>query len=141
MREQINDDILTWHCYLRMRKCINILTCKSKCNHIFISQDFINFNCSIMKLLNLEALKFKNIHSLNMNQSKSTDYQWNLTDSTVKIFFPLIQLVIINWFNSEIYFLTGESVKRQNTDSISKNLTDSDLESKYLFASLLKQIY
>ena len=56
--------------------------------------------------------------------------QWKLTDSTVKIFFPLIQLVIINWFNSEIYFLTGESVKRQITDSISKNLTDSNLESR-----------
>ena len=56
--------------------------------------------------------------------------QWKLIDSTVKIFFPLIQLVIINWFNSEIYFLTGESVKRQITDSISKNLTDSDLENK-----------
>ena len=37
----------------------------------------------------------------------------------------------INWFNSEIYFLTGESVKRQITGSISKNLTDSDLESKF----------
>ena len=49
----------------------------------------------------------------------------------MKIFFPLIQLVIINWFNSEIYFLNGESVKRQITDSISKNLTDSDLESTF----------
>ena len=47
----------------------------------------------------------------------------------MKIFFPVIQLVIINWYNSEIYFLTGESVKRQITDSISKNLTDSDSES------------
>ena len=56
--------------------------------------------------------------------------QWKLTDSSVIIFFPLIQLVIINWFNSEIYFLTGESVKRQMTDSICKNLTDSDLESR-----------
>ena len=46
-------------------------------------------------------------------------------------FFPLIQLVVINWFNSEIYFLTGESVKSQITDSISKNLTDSDLESRF----------
>ena len=55
--------------------------------------------------------------------------QWKLTDLTVKISFPLVQLVIINWFNSEIYFLTGESVKSQITDSISKNFTDSDLES------------
>ena len=37
--------------------------------------------------------------------------------------------MIINWFNIEIYFLTGESVKTQITDSISKNFTDSDLES------------
>ena len=35
----------------------------------------------------------------------------------------------INWFNSEKYFFTDESVKRQITDSISANLTDSDLES------------
>ena len=34
--------------------------------------------------------------------------------------------MIIKLFNSEIYFLTGVSVKRQITDSISKNLTDSD---------------
>ena len=47
----------------------------------------------------------------------------------MKIFFPLIKSVIINWFNSEIYFFTGESMKRQITDSIRENLTDSDLES------------
>ena len=35
----------------------------------------------------------------------------------------------IDWFNSEEYFSTDESVKRQITDSISENLTDSDLES------------
>ena len=36
----------------------------------------------------------------------------------------------IDWFDSEIYiFFTDESVKRQITDSISENLTDSDLES------------
>ena len=51
-------------------------------------------------------------YSLNLNQSKSTD-------SSVKI----------NCFNSERYFFTDESVKRQITDSISENLTDSDLES------------
>ena len=56
--------------------------------------------------------------------------QWKLTDLTVKKCFRLIQSVIINWFNSEIYFFTGESVKRKNTDSICENLTDSDLESK-----------
>ena len=37
--------------------------------------------------------------------------------------------VEINWFNSEKYFFTDESVERQITDSISENLTDSDLES------------
>ena len=55
--------------------------------------------------------------------------QWKLTDLTVRIFFPLFQSVIINWLNREIYFFTGKSVKRQITDSISVNLTDSDLES------------
>ena len=40
--------------------------------------------------------------------------QWKLTDSTVKNIFSL-----------------DESVKRQITDSISENLTDSDLESRY----------
>ena len=38
----------------------------------------------------------------------------------------------INWFNSEKYFFTDESVERQTTDSISENLTDSDLESETL---------
>ena len=37
----------------------------------------------------------------------------------------------IDWFNSEKYFFTEESVKRQITDSISENLTDSDLKSSY----------
>ena len=59
--------------------------------------------------------------------------QWKLTDLTVKIFFPLIQSVIINWLKSEIYFFTGESVKRQITYSIGENLTDSDLESGVWF--------
>ena len=36
--------------------------------------------------------------------------------------------VKINWFNSEYYFYTDESVKLQITDSISENLTDSDSE-------------
>ena len=39
---------------------------------------------------------------------------------------------------SEKYFLTDESVKRHITDSISENLTDSDLESVYV--SIRKQI-
>ena len=37
--------------------------------------------------------------------------------------------VEINWFNSGKYFFTVESVEKQITDSISQNLTDSDLES------------
>ena len=35
-----------------------------------------------------------------------------------------------DWFDSEKYFSTDESVKRQITASISENLADSDLESK-----------
>ena len=35
----------------------------------------------------------------------------------------------LNWLDSEKYFFTDESVKRQITDSISQNLTHSDLES------------
>ena len=35
----------------------------------------------------------------------------------------------INRFVSEKYFCTDESVKRQITDSVSENSTDSDLES------------
>ena len=52
----------------------------------------------------------------------------------------VITSVNINWFNSEKYFFTDESVKnifftgewvnKQITDSISENLIDSDLESK-----------
>ena len=42
----------------------------------------------------------------------------------------LIISVKIDWFNNEKYLFTDESVKRQITDSISENLTDSDLESK-----------
>ena len=42
----------------------------------------------------------------------------------------LIIPVKIDWFNSEKYFFTDESVKRQIINSISDNLTDSDLESR-----------
>ena len=41
----------------------------------------------------------------------------------------------INWIASEKYFCTDESVKRLITDSISKNSTDSDLESRILITS------
>ena len=35
----------------------------------------------------------------------------------------------IDWWDSEKIFFTDELVKRQITDSINENLTDSDLES------------
>ena len=57
-----------------------------------------------------------------------------MTDLTVKNIFFIDESVEINWFNSEKYFFTDESVKRQITDSISQNLTDSDLESRALGA-------
>ena len=41
----------------------------------------------------------------------------------------LIQPVKIDWFDNEKYFYTDESVEMQITGSISKNLTNSDLES------------
>ena len=47
--------------------------------------------------------------------------------------------VKINWFNSGKYFFTYESVKRQITDSISENLTDSDLESNKRLQRLFKK--
>ena len=55
--------------------------------------------------------------------------QCKSTDLTVKNIFSLIQSVKINWFDSEEYFCTGESVKMQITGPISENLTDSDLKS------------
>ena len=54
-----------------------------------------------------------------------------MTDLTVKNIFFTDESVKINWFNSETYFFTDESVKRQITDSISENLTNSDLESTF----------
>ena len=39
----------------------------------------------------------------------------------------------INWFKSEKYLFTDESVKRQITDSISEDLPDSDLESRHFW--------
>ena len=56
-------------------------------------------------------------------------FQWKLTDLTVRNIFFTDESVEINWFNSEKYFFTDESVNRQITDSISQNLTDSDLKS------------
>ena len=52
-----------------------------------------------------------------------------MTDLTVKNIFFTDESEKMNWFNGEKYVFTDESVKRQNTDSISENLTDSDLES------------
>ena len=42
----------------------------------------------------------------------------------------MFQSVKFNWFASEKYFCTDESVKMEITDSIGENLTDSDLESR-----------
>ena len=52
----------------------------------------------------------------------------------------------INWFNSEEYFSLVNQWKGQITDSISENLTKSDLESMYLeylliFLQYLESIY
>ena len=75
-------------------------------------------------------------YSLNFIQSKSTDYQWNLTDSNSWKEFTVNQSNFTDYFSENWLiwqwniFLTDESVKRQITDSISENLTDSDLESK-----------
>ena len=57
--------------------------------------------------------------------------QWRSTDLTVKNIFSLFQSMKINWFDSENYVCTDESVKRQISDSISENLTDSDSESVF----------
>ena len=56
-------------------------------------------------------------------------FKFKLTDLTVKNIFFTDEAVEINWFNSEKYVFTDESVKRQIPGSISENLTDSDLES------------
>ena len=46
----------------------------------------------------------------------------------MKNIFSIDESVKINWFNGEKYCFTAKSVKRQITDLISENLTDSDLE-------------
>ena len=56
--------------------------------------------------------------------------QWKLTGLTVRNICFTDESVKINWFNSEKYFVTDESVERKITGSISENLTDSDLESR-----------
>ena len=60
--------------------------------------------------------------SLNLNQSKSTDYQWKLTDSTVENIVFTNLIVKNKWFNSKKYSFHWW---------ISENLTDSDLESAH----------
>ena len=92
-------------------------------------------------------------YSLNLNQSRSTEviseiwlieiakrgycesvkfhwlFQWKLTGSTVKNTFLLMdQRKLIDLIVKNIFF-AGESVKKQITDSISKNFTDSDFKS------------
>ena len=46
-------------------------------------------------------------------------------------YFFTAESVKIDWFNHEKYFSADESVKREISDSISENLTDSDLKSVY----------
>ena len=58
----------------------------------------------------------------------------------MKNIFSLIISVKINLFNCEKYLFTDESVKRQIIDSISENLTDSDLESSHVFREITLEI-
>ena len=81
------------------------------------------------------SVKFDWFKQLKKGYCKSVKFhllfQWKLTDLTVRNIFFTDESVKINWFNSGKYFFTDESVKRQITDSISENLTDSNLESGY----------
>ena len=43
-------------------------------------------------------------------------------------YFCIIESVKINWFNGEKYFFSNDSVKKQITNSVSENLTDSYLK-------------
>ena len=54
---------------------------------------------------------------------------------SVKIYWLSVKF---DWFDCEKYFFTDESVKRQITDSISENLTDSDLESIWVISNDIK---
>ena len=42
---------------------------------------FLEINSSMAETIKNQFSKTKFLYSLNINQSKSTDYQWNLTDS------------------------------------------------------------
>ena len=79
------------------------------------------------------SVKFDWFKYLKRGYCKSVEFHWlfqsKLTDLTVKNIFLTDESEKINCFNSEQYFFTDESVKRKITDSISENLTDSDLES------------
>ena len=48
---------------------------------------------------------------------------------------------LFHWWISEKYFFTDESVKKQMTDSISENLTDSDLESTEKKSTLILLVF
>ena len=76
------------------------------------------FNWHIIFSLNIVCFE-------NLNELKSTDYQWNFTDFHKKRLLWISQIALIasvkvNWFNSEKYFFTDESVNRQITGSISE---------------------
>ena len=51
----------------------------------------------------------------------------------MKNIFSLLNQLISTDSSVKNIFFTGESVKRQITDSISENLTDLDLESRFIF--------
>ena len=104
---------------------------------VFKELDLSLFNCLLSKFKSVKiywlSVKFDWFKLLKRGYCKSVNFhwlfQWKFTDFTVKNIFFTDESVKINWFNSEKYFSTDESVKRQITDSISENLTDSDLES------------
>ena len=55
--------------------------------------------------------------------------QWKLTDSTVKNIFSVTNQWKLTYLTVKYVSFAGESMKKQTSDSISENLTDSDLES------------
>ena len=62
---------------------------------------------------------------LNKGTKDNKNYMLSKFES-VKIYWLSVKF---DWFDSEKYFCTDESVKMRITGSISENLTDSDLES------------
>ena len=100
---------------------------RDRIQHFFLLSKFESFKIYWL------SMKFDWFKHLERGYCKSVKlywlFQWKITDLTVRNIFFTDSSVTINWFNSEKYFLTDESVKMQTTDSINENLTDSDLES------------